>query len=238
MVTESYRVLSHLSLFLLHILAFTSNNIKPTMSDLILFAPTESAGALAPDLLFAPSQPVDAPSPESFDKEVTELLVDLDLPSNQFFDFPPTFDDAISAVFTPSILTYSTDSVREVTSSNYSCDFTPSDYSIPSEIDSYGSLNYGTHNSIYSAISNSPPSIPPLHPAKSQADYDTSDLNPSFVGISLEDLSTAVQQPTSVVPTSLPVCVTPASDVQSAPVPAPDKPFNCPHCPLCKAKST
>jgi hypothetical protein len=203
------------------------------MSDLILRAPTESAGALAPDLLFAPPQPVDAPSPDLFDKEVTELLVDQDVPSEQFFGFPPTFDDSISAVFTPSILTYSTDSVHEVSSSRYSYNFSQSqsDYSIPSEIDSYGSLNYGTHNSIYSAI-------PPLYPASAQADYETSDLNPSFVGISLEDLSTTVQQPTSFDPTSLPVCVTPASDSEVQNAPASDKVFDCPHCPRCKPEST
>jgi hypothetical protein len=216
-------------------------------SDLIQHPSTESSDALRPELFFAPPpQHTDAPPPELFDQEVAVL--DLDLPFEQFEDFFTTFHNSIPAVdSTPSALTYSTDSVHEVTSSQYSSDFTQSDYPIPSEIESYFSLNngnglYGTaHDSIHSAdFSNGPPSIPPLHPAEPKFDFGTSDLSPNFVGsppeIPPEDLFTVMQpRPTSVVPTPLPVHVTPDSEAQIAP--APDRPYKCPLCPRCKAET-
>ena len=138
----------------------------------------------------------------------------------------------------PSALTYSTDSVPEVTSSHYSSDFSQSDYSIPSDIESYYSSNnglYRTHDSIQSAVfSYDPPSIPPPHSAEAQFDFGTSDLSPN-VGISPEDLSTAVQPPPSVVATPLPIHVTPDWEAQMAS--APDKTFQCHLCPYCKAET-
>jgi hypothetical protein len=207
-------------------------------SDLIQYPSTKSTDAQRPELFFAPPpQHTDAPSPESFDREVAELDLNFPFePFGPFDDFLPTFIPIIS---TPSALTYSTDSVHEVTSSHYSSDFSQSDYSIPSEIESYYSLNnglYRTHDSIHPAFSsNGPPDIPPLHPAEVQFDFGTSDLSPN-VGISPEDLSTAMQPPpTSVVPTPLPVHVTPASEAQMAP--ASDRPYKCPLCPHCKAET-
>jgi hypothetical protein len=202
--------------------------------DLIQYPFTEGTDGLKPELFFAPPpQHTDAPSPDLFDQEVAGL--DLDLPFKQFYDFLPTLD-SIPITSTPSALTYSTDSVHEVSSSHYSSDFTQSDYSIPSEIESYHSLNngfYGTHDSIHSTVSFNGP---PFHPAEAQFDFGTSDLTPDFIGISPEDLSTAMQPPpASVVTTPLPVHVTPASEEQMAP--APDRPFKCPHCSHCKAET-
>jgi hypothetical protein len=203
-------------------------------SDPIQYPFTESTDALKPELFlnfFAPPpQHTDAPSPDLFDQEVAGL--DLNLPFEQFYDFSPAFD-SIPIISTPSALTYSTDSVHEVSSSHYSSDFTQSDYSVPSEIESLNNGFYGTDDSIHSTVSFNGP---PFHPAEAQFDFGTSDLNPSFIGISPEDLSTAMQPPpASVVPTPLPVHVTPASEEQMAP--APDRPFKCPHCPHCKAET-
>jgi len=205
----------------LHILIFTHTANMFSESDRIQYPSTESTDALRPELFFAPPpQHTDAPSPESFDQEVAEL--DLDLLFEQF-DFLPTFYDTIPVISDPSALTYSTDSVQEVTSSHYSSDFTQSDYPISSEIESYYSLNNGL---------------------SAEAQFDsTSDLSPNFVGISPEDssisapvpfsvplLSTAMQPPTSVVPAPLPVHVTPDSEAHTM-APAPDRQFKCPLCP-------
>ncbi|KAF8490812.1 hypothetical protein F5888DRAFT_1909823 [Russula emetica] len=222
----------------------SSSNSTPDRSSkpAIQSLPTD---ALMPELFFAPPpQHTDAPSPESFDQEVAEL--DLDLLFEQF-DFLPTFYDTIPVISDPSALTYSTESVQEVTSSHYSSDFTQSDYPVPSEIENHYSSNNGlsgTHDFIDSDVfSNGPPSTQPLHPAEAQFDSGTSDLSPNFVGISPEDssisapvpfsvplLSTAMQPPTSVVPAPLPVHVTPDSEAHTM-APAPDRQFKCPLCP-------
>ena len=193
-------------------------------SDPVQYPSTENTDALWPEPFFAPPpQHTEAPPPELFDQEVGEL--DLNFPFEQFDDFLPTFYDSIPVTSTPPALTYSTDS-------QYSSDFTQSDYSIPSE-SYYSSDNglYGTDDSIHPAVfSNGPPSIP-LHPADAQFDFVTSDLNSNVIGISPRDLSIAMKSP----PTPLPVHVTPASEVQMAP--ASDRPFKCPHCPHCKAET-
>ena len=211
-------------------------------SDLIQDSSTTSTDALGLELFFAPPpQHTDAPSPEIFDQEVAEL--DLDFPF-KFDDFSAAFYGTIPVVSTPSALTYTTDSVHGVTTSHYSSDFTQSEYSIPSEIESYYSLNngpYGSHDSSPSAaFSNGPSSIPSIHLSKAEPDFGTSDLSPNFVGISPEDLSTAMQPTPSgtTVPIPLPVHVTPDS-VAQAPAPDNDRPFKCPHpgCRHCKAKT-
>jgi hypothetical protein len=213
--------------------------------DLDQYTFTESTDAPGPELFFAPPpQHTDAPSPESFDQEVAGLDLDFS------FDFDlnkisPTFYDStgIPVISTPSTLTYySTDSIPEVTSSHYSSDFTQSEYSIPSEIESYSSLSNAlneahvtTHPDIFF---DNPPSDQPLHPAEAQIesiDFGTSDISPN-VGISPEDLFTAKQPPpTIVVPAALPVHVTPDSEAEMAP--ALDRPFKCPLCPLCKSET-
>jgi hypothetical protein len=159
---------------------------------------TESTDALSPEpfSFFAPPpQHTDAPPPDDFDEELDQDLggLDPDFP----FVFSPAFYQSIPTISTPSALTYSTDEI----SSYYSSDFTQSDYSIPSEIDS--TLNnglYEAHVSIHPAVfSNDLPSIQPHHPAEAQFDFRTSDLSPNIC-ISPEDLSIAMQPPTSVVP--------------------------------------
>ncbi|KAN0118540.1 hypothetical protein V8E52_004963 [Russula decolorans] len=200
-------------------------------SGLIQSPSTESTDALRPGLFFAPPpQHPDAPPPELFDQEVAELDLDFEL-FPTFRNSIQTIPDTIPFISTPVALT---DSTVGVYGGTYSPDFTKLDNLTPFEIESYHSLNnglYGTHGYIHSAVfSNGPPSIPPLHPTEAQFDFGTSDLTPNLVGISSEDLSTAMQPlPTSVVTTPLPVHVTPASEAQMAP--APDRPFKCPHSP-------
>jgi hypothetical protein len=195
-----------------------------------------------PELFFAPPpQHTDAPPPESFDQDAElfgQEVAELDLNTipfellGPFHEILPTFIPIIS---TPSALTYSTDSVHEVSSYYYSSDFSKSDYSIPSDIESYYSSNnglYGTHDSIQSTVfSNGPPSIP-LHSAEAQFEFGTSDLSPN-VGIFPEDLSTAVQPPPTTTP--LPIHVTPDREAQVTL--EPEKRFKCHLCPHCKAKT-
>src|SRR6267154_2641002 len=213
-------------------------------SDLVQY-PSRAAGgtgtdAQRPELFFAPPpQYTYAPSPESFDQELAGL--DLNLPFEAFGPFDDFLPPFIPIIPTPSALTYSTDSVHEVTS-QYSSDFSQSDYPTPSDIESsyYSSNNghYRTHDSIQSAgFSNGPPSagILPFHSAEAQFDFGTSDLSPE-VGISPEGFSNAMQSPpTSVVATPLPVHVKPDSEAQMAPTP--DRPFKCHICPHCKAET-
>jgi len=199
-------------------------------SDPIQYSSIESTDPLRPELFFAPPpQHTNAPSPESFDAEL-----DLNLGFEQSNPFLPTFNDSN---FFPSALTYSTDSAPGVFT-YYSSDFTQSDYPTSSEIESFSSFNselIGTNDSFNSDIfSNGPPSISLFHPAEAQFDFGTSDLSPN-VGISPEDLHTAMQPPTSVVPTPLPVHATVELEEQMAP--ASDRPFKCPFCPHGKAET-
>jgi hypothetical protein len=154
-----------------HPLKFSSNDdAQPSMSfeqDFIPYPSSQGTDVMGPDLFFAPDpQLAFAPSPESFDREVDNEEFDLELSLKEFDDFFATFGDTIPVVPTPSVVTDSTESVY---TSQYSCDLTPSDYSIPSEIESRGSVYdglYSTHASVYSAAFSDPlPSIPPLSPA-------------------------------------------------------------------------
>lgn len=161
----------------------------------------------APDPFFAPApQLADAPSPDTFDLEVDNNKevedFDLELSFKQIDDVFATFRDTIPVAPTPTLVTDSTEA-----SSQYSCDFTPSDYSILSEIESRGSVNdgpYSTHASVYSAaFSNSLLPIPPPSPAKA-------------VPVQ-ESASVAFSAAVHVVP-----------DEAYGPV----KPFKCPLCPF------
>jgi hypothetical protein len=179
------------------------------------------ADIFAPDSFFAPDpQLADAPSPETFDLEVDNDKefgeFDLELSFKHFDDFFATFRDTIPVAPTPSAVTHSTESAYEVSSSQYSCDITPSEYSIPSEIESCSSVNdglYSTHASVYSAaFSNSLPSIPPPSPAK----------------------AVVVQESTSVALSGL------SAAVHMVPYEAhrPVKPFKCHLCPHCESEAS
>jgi hypothetical protein len=172
----------------------------------------------APDAFFAPDpQLADAPSPETFDLEVDNDKefgeFDLELSFKQFDDFFATFHDTIPVAPTPSAVTHSTESAYEVSSSQYSCDLTPSEYSIPSEIESCSSVNdglYSTHASVYSAaFSDSLPSIPPPSPAKTVALQ--------------ESASVALSATVHVVPYE---------------AHRPVKPFKCHLCPHCESEAS
>ena len=128
--------------------------------------------AMERDPFFAPDpQLAFAPSPDSFDREVDNDKefedFDLELSLNEFDDIFATFGYPIPVAPAPSVVTHSTESVY---SSQYSCDSTTSDYSIPSEIEFRGSVYdglYSPHASVYSApFSDSLPSIPPPSSAK------------------------------------------------------------------------
>ena len=143
--------------------------------DFIRYPSSKGTDVMKADLFFAPDpQLAHAPSPESFDlevdndKEVEEF--DLDLSFKQFDDFFANFRDTIPVAPAPSTVTHSTGSIYE-SSSQYSCDFTLSDYSIPSEIESCGSVNDGLYNTpppAYSVIAfpNPSPYIQPPSPVK------------------------------------------------------------------------
>jgi hypothetical protein len=96
------------------------------------------------DEFFAPTpQPADAPSPESFDKDIDKDIEELNFnwSFDQYDDFLSSFRDNIPAVFTPSTLTYSTDSGYEF--SQYAENIAPSVYSNSSEIATRGSETDG-----------------------------------------------------------------------------------------------
>ena len=155
--------------------------------------------------LFFAPPPQDPDAPSPESFDQELAGLNLDFPFEQF-NFLPAFHDPIPDISTPPALTYSTDSATShYSTSHYSSDFT--EYSISS--------------------------IQPLHLAEAQFNFGTSDL--SNVGISPENLS--IQPPTtqSVVPTPLPVHVTPEAEAQMAP--ASDRPYKCPHCSHCKAES-
>ena len=145
------------------------------------------------DLFFAPvPQLAHAPSPDTFDlevdndKEVEEF--DFESSSKQLDDFFATLrDNTIPVVPTPSAVTYSTESTYDVSSSQYSSDFTLSDYSIPSEIESRSSVDDGLHSHnpltfVYSGVfSDSPLSIPPPSAAKAVPSQESATLALSAV---------------------------------------------------------
>jgi hypothetical protein len=143
------------------------HDVQPFMSfeqDLIPYPSSSGKNAREPDLFFAPDpQLAFAPSPESFDREVDNEEFDLELSFKEFDDFFATFGDTIPVAPTPSAVTDLTDSAESVYSSQYS---------IPSEIESRGSVYdglYSTHASVYSAAFSDPlPSIPPPSPAAVQ----------------------------------------------------------------------
>jgi hypothetical protein len=213
-----------------HLLSLFSafNNTQPAMSqsDLLLNPPSENTDAkIGADLPFfaPPPQCADAPSPESFDKDVDKEVGGLEFnwDLDQFEDFYSTYRNTIPAAFTPSAWTfntYSTDTGYEFTSSQYSYGITPSasEYSsIPSDIETHGSVIDGIY------ITRDSSSLPAL-PGDAKSDYGT---YPNFVGISPSDLSSVQQSATCGV---LPVHVVPVLEAQTASF----KPFKCLHCPF------
>jgi NAD-dependent dihydropyrimidine dehydrogenase PreA subunit len=185
--------------------------------DLIQYPSSKGADAMKADLFFAPDpQLAVAPPPEIFDqevdndKEVEEF--DLELSFKEFDDFFATVCDTIPVVPTPSVVTHSTESAYEV-SSQYSSDFTLSEYSIPSEIESRDSVNdglYSTHASVYSsALSDFTQSIPAPSPAKA---------------VAVQESTVALSAAVHVVP----------GEARKAHGPV--KPFKCPHCRFCESE--
>jgi hypothetical protein len=181
---------------------------------LVQYSSSKGTDAMKADLFFAPDpQLADAPPPETFDlevdndKEVEEF--DFESSFKQFDDFFAALGDNTIpvAVPTPSAVTYSTGSTYDVSSSQYSCDLTSSDYSIPSEIESRSSVDdelYSTLASVYSsAFSDSPAYIPPPSPAKA---------------VPVQEFATvALSAAVKVVPDE---------------AHKPDRPFKCPQCPF------
>ena len=132
-------------------------------SDPFSYFPEEITDAENADLGFfaPPHQPADALSPESFDKDIEGLNLNWSL--DQYDDFLSSVRDAVPTVFTPSTLTYSTDSGYEF--SQYAEKIAPSVYSNSSEIATRGSETdeglYNVDTSIFSsAFFNGMPSFP------------------------------------------------------------------------------
>ena len=134
-------------------------------SDPFSYFPEEITDAENADLGFfaPPPQSADAPSPESFDKDIEGLNLNHNWSFDQYDDFLSSFRDTIPAVFTPSTETYSTESTYGL--SQYAENIAPSVYSNSSEIATRGSETdeglYNVDTSIFSsAFSNGMPSFP------------------------------------------------------------------------------
>lgn len=192
-------------------------------ADFFQYFPCESADEEHP--FFAPPPPpADAPSPESFDREVDEEAAKLDSWNfDQFDDFLINFQNNVSAISASPSVTYSTDSTFGIDTSLYSYDPSPSVYSSPSDIESGSSVSnglYTMHNPIYSAVfSDGPLPFIPMNPVEAQSDYGTSDL------VTPGDIPVIQQR---VVPAPLSVSMRPDSEAKTTQA----KPFKCPQCPF------
>jgi hypothetical protein len=189
------------------------------------------------------SEPFDL---ESFDKDVEELFRECPnlQAQNTSSNIPPNIYPVITTL---SSFTYSTESDSEPTRSQYSYDFAPSEYSAHSDIVSGGpadqdsTYNSTSYNSIYSEfISDDPmsfgtlPPSPPLRPSEAHSGHGTSNLDQSFLSLSLSELSLSSQHSASIaLPAPHPVQVMP--DLRAYAVA--DRPFKCPECPFGKTDS-
>ncbi len=196
-----------------------------------IFAQYPSGGITDPmraDAFFAPPpQVADAPSPESFDRQIDNVerfdeFLFRDLSFEQVDAMSPNVGDADRTVPTPH--------ESWSTSSNYSFD-----HSNPSEFETHGSVD-SYRDSMQASISSPESSnhsqyISSLNPAEA---HGTVDRGPNFLA---RGCSTATQQPGSVT------CVDPAAlsvhmiSDSTADMMAPSgKPFKCPVCPFCKSE--
>jgi len=173
---------------------------------------------------------------DAFEKDIGNI----DRPFFQFPDDFSIFPGTSPVIAAPSSLTYSTESDSP---SQYSYGFAPSDYSSPSDVITPGPVKqevHAIHDSVYSdGFSHDPSSFgsllpsPSLYPVGAHSDYGTS-LPHQFFEISLEELSVALQQSTTISsPELLPAQVSPdtQTDITST------RPFKCPLCPFGKANS-
>jgi len=189
--------------------------------DFIPYPSSKGRDAVMEDLFFAPDpQLAFAPPPASFDSEfdndeqVEERDFELSLKFKQVDDFYANFLDTIPVTPTPPAVTHSTESVSGV--SQYSCDLTLSDYSIPSEIESRGSVNdgiYNTHAFVQPAAAffNSLPLIPPPSPSEAVAVQESATGFLSAADLVVPDEAHEAQRPV--------------------------KPFHCPVCPFCESEA-
>ncbi len=191
---------------------------------------------------FAPLPQVDAPPPESFDNEFSEL--EFDGPVQLPIQLEDTFTNlrGSTPVFTsPSAFTHSTESGYDLAASEYSyVGYPASNYSMPLDMAFHNvrvSSEYGgvdtMHDSIYSSAFHSsfgplPPSpspSPPVRVAKALSDYGPSKPRQPHFGISPDNLSLPRPHPTSAVPTVLSVQ---APDTQTNT--GPNRAHQCPNC--------
>ena len=223
MVAESYRVLS--TAFLSPPTLSSSSSLRITFmypeSYSFQYISSESADGGLP--FFAPPPPpADAPSPESFDREVDEEVAELDSWNfDQFDDFLFNFQNNVSAISASPSLSYSTDSTFGIDSSLYSYDPSPSVLSSPSDIESGSSVEnglYTMHDAVYLAVfSDGPLPFLPVNPVEAQSDYGVSDLvAPGGIPVTQQ----------RVVPTPIPVSVRPDPEAKTTQ----NKPFKCPQC--------
>ena len=211
-----------------------------TESDLLWSLFNDSTKAELP--FFAPLPQVDAPPPESFDSEFSELEFDgpVQLPI-QLEDNFTTIRGSTPVFTSPSAFTHSTESGYDIAASEYSyVGYPASNYSMPLDMAFHNvrvSSEYGgvdtMHDSIYPAafpnsfgpLPPSPSPSPPVRVAKALSDYGPSKPRQSHFGISPDHLSLPHQHPTSAVPTVLSVR---APDTQSST--GPSRAHQCPNC--------
>ncbi|KAI9445070.1 hypothetical protein H4582DRAFT_1805696 [Lactarius indigo] len=212
-----------------------------TESDLLWSLFNDSTKAELP--FFAPLPQVDAPPPESFDNEFSELEFDgpVQLPIQLEDSFtnlrgsPPVFTS-------PSAFSHSTESGYDIAASEYSfVGYPASNYSMPLDMAFHNvrvSSEYGgvdtMHDSIYSSafhhssfgpLPPSPSPSPPVRVAKALSDYGPSKPRQPHFGISPDNLSLPRPHPTPAVPTILSV-QTPDAQTNTGP----NRAHQCPNC--------
>jgi hypothetical protein len=210
-------------------------------SDLLWSLFNDSTKAELP--FFAPLPQVDAPPPESFDNEFSEL--DFEGPVQLPIQLEDNFTNirGSTPIFTsPSAFTHSTESAYDIAASEYSyVGYPASNYSMPLDMafhhnvrvsSEYGGVD-AIHDSIYpptfhnsfGPLPPSPSPSPPVRVTKARSDYGPSKTCQSHFGISPDNLSLPRQHPTPAVPTVLSVRATDLQTNTGA-----SRAHQCPNC--------
>ncbi|KAN0134858.1 hypothetical protein V8E53_007232 [Lactarius tabidus] len=210
-------------------------------SDLLWSLFNDSTKAELP--FFAPLPQVDAPPPESFDNEFSEL--DFEGPVQLPIQLEDNFTNirGSTPIFTsPSAFTHSTESAYDIAASEYSyVGYPASNYSMPLDMafhhnvrvsSEYGGVD-AIHDSIYpptfhnsfGPLPPSPSPSPPVRVTKARSDYGPSKTCQSHFGISPDNLSLPRQHPTPAVPTVLSVRQTDSQTNTGA-----SRAHQCPNC--------
>jgi hypothetical protein len=224
-----------------HITTSSPFAMSAAESDLLWSLFNDSTKAELP--FFAPLPQVDAPPPESFDNEFSEL--DFEGPVQLPIQLEDNFTNirGSTPVFTsPSAFTHSTESAYDIAASEYSyVGYPASNYSMPLDMAFHHNVRvsseYGgvdpMHDSIYpptfhnsfGPLPPSPSPSPPVRVTKARSDYGPSKSRQSHFGISPDNLSLPRQHATPTVPTVLSVQA-PDSQTNTGP----NRAHQCPNC--------